>query len=85
MNLCILLLIDMDLLCVKLASTKSDPFPVADVDTFGRDNNFSLRVVSLCYVDRCLSFRPFFFRPLCCLFFFDIRILITPLVSSNPS
>ena len=33
MNLCILLLINMDLLCVKLASTKSDPFPVADVDT----------------------------------------------------
>jgi hypothetical protein len=27
----------------------------------------------------------FFFRPLCCLFFFDIRILITPLVSSNSS
>jgi hypothetical protein len=25
----------------------------------------------------------FFFLPLCCLFFFDIRILITPLVSSN--
>ena len=27
----------------------------------------------------------FFFWPLCCLFFFDIRILITPLVSSNTS
>ena len=27
----------------------------------------------------------FFFWPLCCLFFFDIRILITPLVSSNIS
>jgi hypothetical protein len=26
-----------------------------------------------------------FFWPLCCLFFFDIRILITPLVSSNSS
>ena len=25
----------------------------------------------------------FFFWPLCCLFFFDIRVLITPLVSSN--
>ena len=25
----------------------------------------------------------FFFWPLCCLFFFDIRIMITPLVSSN--
>ena len=27
----------------------------------------------------------FFFRPLCCLFFFDIRILTTSLVSSNSS
>ena len=34
------------------------------------------------FVDRCLSF---FFWPLCCLFFFDIQILITPLVSSNSS
>ena len=39
---CILLLIDMDLLCTKLASTKSGPFPVADVDTFGRVNSFPL-------------------------------------------
>ena len=36
----------------------------------------------VCFVDRCLSFCPFFFWPLCCLFFFDIRILITPFVSS---
>jgi hypothetical protein len=35
----------------------------------------------VCYVDRCLSFCTFFFWPLCCLFFFDIRILITALVS----
>jgi hypothetical protein len=27
----------------------------------------------------------FFFWPLCCLSFFDLRILITPLVSSNSS
>jgi hypothetical protein len=27
----------------------------------------------------------FFFWPLCCLFFFDLRILIAPLVSSNSS
>jgi hypothetical protein len=27
----------------------------------------------------------FFFWPLCCLFFFDMRILIAPLVSSNSS
>jgi hypothetical protein len=37
-------------------------------------------VVCVCFVDRCLS--PFFW-PLCCLFFFDLWILITPLVSSN--
>ena len=34
----------------------------------------------VCFIDRCLSF---FFWPLCCLFFFNIRILITTLVSSN--
>jgi hypothetical protein len=33
-----------------------------------------------CFVDRRLSFLS-----LCCLFFFDLRILITPLVSSNSS
>ena len=51
-------------------------------------------------VDRCLFlflflflfivfvgvvFFVFFFLPLCCMFFFDFRILITPLVSSNSS
>ena len=35
---------------------------------------------SCCLVDRCC---PFFFCPLCCLSFFYLRILITPLVSSN--
>jgi len=39
-------------------------------------------VLCVCFVDRCLSF---FFWPLCCLFFFDIQILITPLLSSNSS
>jgi hypothetical protein len=42
-------------------------------------------VLYVCFVDRCLSFCAFFFWPLCCLFFFDIRILISPLVSSNSS
>ena len=40
----------MDLLFAKLASTKSGPFPVADVDTFDRVNSFSFRVVSWCFV-----------------------------------
>ena len=35
-----------------------------------------------CIVDRCLSF---FFWPLCCLSFSNLRIMITPLVSSNAS
>ena len=33
----------------------------------------------------CFVLLYFFFCPLCCLFFFDIRILIAPLVSSNSS
>jgi hypothetical protein len=41
-------------------------------------------VLYVCFVDSCLSFCTFFFWPLCCQFF-DIRILITPLVSSNSS
>ena len=52
-------------------------------------------VLCVCFVDRCLLFCTFsvghcvvcssVFWPLCCLFFFDIRILITPVVSSNSS
>ena len=41
-------------------------------------------VLCVCFVDCCLSFLSFFFWPLCCLFF-DLRILITPLVSSKSS
>jgi hypothetical protein len=37
-------------------------------------------VLYVCLVDHCL-----FFWPLCCIFFLDIRIMITPLVSSNSS
>jgi hypothetical protein len=40
-------------------------------------------VLYVCFVDRCLSFCTVFSWRLCCLFFFDIRILIAPLVSSN--
>ena len=36
-------------------------------------------VLYVCFVDRCLSLKLyFFFCPLCCLFFFDIRIMIAP-------
>jgi len=37
-------------------------------------------VLCVCFVDHCLSF---FFWALCYLFFFDLRIMITPLVSST--
>ena len=33
----------------------------------------------------CFVLLYFFFWPLCCLFFFDMQILNTPLVSSNSS
>jgi len=43
-------------------------------------------VLCVCFVDRCLSFCTFSFgHCVVRLFFFDIRILITPLVSSNSS
>ena len=38
-----------------------------------------------CFVDRCLFFCSFFFWPLFCPSFFDLRILITALSSSNSS
>ena len=41
-------------------------------------------VLCVCFVDRCLSLCTFFSWPLCCLSF-DLRILITPLVSSDSS
>jgi len=43
------------------------------------------RLPCVMFVDRCLSFCVFHFWPFCCLFFFDIRIMITPLLSSNSS
>ena len=47
-------------------------------------STYGLRL-SLWYLQTLLVLLYFFFWPLCCLFFFDIRILITPLVSSNSS
>ena len=49
---------------------------------FKWDSCYSIFSVMCMFVDRCLSF---VFWPLCCLFFFDVQILITPLVSSNSS
>ena len=50
---------------------------------FGRVRVTRSLVLCVCFVDRCLSLCPFFFWPLCCLSFFDLRIPITLLVSSN--
>jgi hypothetical protein len=40
-------------------------------------------VLYVCFVDFCLSLCNIFIWLLCCLSFFDIRLLITPLISSN--
>ena len=40
-------------------------------------------VLCVCFVDRCLSFCPFLVWPLRCLFFFNLRILITPWYPQN--
>ena len=40
-------------------------------------------VLCVCFIDRCLSFRTFSLGH--CVVFFDIKILITHLVSSNSS
>jgi hypothetical protein len=42
-------------------------------------------VLCVCFVDRCFSFGTLFFWLLCCLFFIDLRILNTPLLSSSSS
>ena len=44
-----------------------------------------LQACSPIILDLLFVLFSFFFWLLCCLFFFDIRILITPLVSSNSS
>ena len=41
-------------------------------------------VLCVCFVDHCWAVFTFFFT-LCCVFFFYIQILITPLVPSNSS
>ena len=52
---------------------------------FSGDRVTGSLALHVCFVDHCLFFCPFFFQSLYCLFFFDIRIPITPLVSSNSS
>jgi len=47
-----------------------------------RVTRYLVLYVHVCFVDHCLYF---FFWPLCCLYFFDIRFPIAPLVSSTSS
>jgi hypothetical protein len=58
-------------LCLMLSVSLDCPFMILPL-------LFSLEVIYFVLL-------YFFFWPLCCLFFFDIRILIAPLVSSNSS
>ena len=52
---------------------------------FSRGSCYSI-FIFMCMISRSLFvLLYFFFWPLCCLFFFDIRNLITPSVSSNSS
>ena len=62
---------------VEIGTTSSGIPPVFSVLRVTRS-----LVLCVCFVDRCLSF---FFWQLCCLFFFDLQILITSLVSLNSS
>jgi hypothetical protein len=64
---------------VSLVEQELLPIPVhlSSPPVFSGVRDTRSLILCVCFVDRCLSF---FSWPLCCLFF-DIRILITPLVS----
>ena len=59
------------------------PVHLSSLPIFSGVRNTRSLVLCVCFVDRCLSFLSLLW-PLCCLSF-DLRILITPLVSSNSS
>jgi hypothetical protein len=67
-------------LCVCFSGVRATPSLVLCVGFSGVRATPSL-VLCVGFLDRCLSFCLFFFWPLCCMFFFYSRILITPLVS----
>ena len=68
---------------VSLVEQELLPIPVhlSSPPVFSGVRDTRSLILWVCFVDRCLSF---FSWPLCCLFF-DIRILITPLVSLSSS
>ena len=69
---------------VDLLSHVSSQLPDYKADVLRGVRVTRALVLYVCFVDRCLPFCTFFW-PLCFLVFFDIRILITSLVSSNSS
>ena len=82
------------LICYRGYHQLKNQFIVKQIILFVLFTNFTLVYTSdfqwgysifsfICMICRSLFvLLYFFFWPLCCLFFFDIRILITPLVSS---
>jgi len=61
------------------------PEHLSSPPVFSRGSCYSI-ISFMCMFCRSLFvLLSFFFWPLCCLFFFDIRILIAPLISSNSS
>jgi hypothetical protein len=56
------------------------PFIITYVVFSGVRVSWYLVFLCVCIVHRCLSY---LFWPLCCLFFFDLRILTSPLAFSN--
>ena len=69
-------------ICISPCRNKSTRDVSCSPPVFSEVRVIRSLVLFVCFVDRCLSF---FFWQLCFLFFFDIRILIAPSVSSNSS
>ena len=70
----------------KMTTTAGHSFYIGTIGSFYNQVNDTGSCEPLVCVMLCWSLLVLlylFFLPLCCLFFFDIQILITPLVSSN--
>ena len=70
----------------KMTTTAGHSFYIGPIGSFYNQVNDTGSCEPLVCVMLCWSLLVLlylFFWPLCCLFFFDIQILITPLVSSN--
>ena len=74
-SLCCLSIFDLQILITPLL-TRRVPLLEQELITL-------LQVLCVCFIDHCLSF--ILLSSVFCLSFFDLQILITPLVSSNSS